>query len=68
MKVSEVIKALQEMEKSYGDLQLTISIDFKKSDLLDDKDVQVINAENLFFGYDQFNDKSDEINIRSFPY
>ena len=68
MKVSEVIKALQEMGKSYGDLQLTISIDFKKSDLLDDKDVQVINAENLFFGYDQFNDKSDEINIRSFPY
>ena len=68
MKVSEVIKALQEMEKSYGDLQLTISIDFKKSDLLEDKDVQVINAENLFFGYDQFDDKSDEINIRSFPY
>ena len=68
MKVSEVIQSLQEMKNIYGDLPLTISIHFKKSELLDYEDNQVLGAENLFFGYDQYTDKSDEINIRSFPY
>ena len=70
--ISEVIKTLQVMEESYGDLPVTISIDFKKSKLKtileSEEDNVVISSDDLYFGYDQFKDKSDEINIRSFPY
>jgi hypothetical protein len=67
IKVSEVIKALQDMKDAYGDLPVTISIDCKQSGLKEGSE-KVFTSEVLFFGYDQFNDQSDEINIRSFPY
>lgn len=58
-KTSEVITTLQEMVKSYGDLPFTISMH---------SDSVVVNSEVIYFGYDQFDNKSDEINIRNFPY
>lgn len=72
MKISKVIKTLQEMQSAYGDLPLTITIDFKKSEMQEtlnsDEDNVIISCDDLYFGYDQFKDRSDEINIRSFPY
>ena len=67
-KVSEVIKTLQSMQDAYGDLPVSIAVHFKKSELLTEDDNHVVSVDELYFGYDQFKEKSDEINIRSFPY
>ncbi len=67
VKVSEVIKALQDMKDAYGDLPVTISIDCNNPNLTKGSE-KVFTSEVLFFGYDKFEDRPDEINIRSFPY
>lgn len=67
-KVSEVIKNLEIMQAAYGDLPVSIAIHFNKSELLTEGDNSVVSTENLYFGYDQYSEKSDEISIRSFPY
>ena len=67
-KVSEIIGILQSMQDVYGDLPVTISVHFNKSELSMEGDNQIVSADKLHFGYDQYNEDSDEINIRSFPY
>ena len=62
MKVSEVINELEKMKLTWGDLSVSISVTYPKG-----SEIEVMNAEQLFFGYDQYEDH-DEINIRSFPY
>ncbi len=63
MRVSKLIKALEDMKDSYGDLQISLSMAFPKND----EDGIITENESIFLGYDQFEDH-DEINIRTFPY
>ncbi len=66
-KVSEVIKSLQYMQDVYGDLPVSIAIHFNSKQLRT-KENHVVSADKLFFGYDQYDKKPNEINIRSFPH
>ena len=65
MKVSELIKSLEEMKETYGDLDVTLSLitpiqkNFKGEDVMESK--------VIFVSYMQMEEK-DEINLRSFPY
>lgn len=65
---SEIIRNLQKMIDAYGDLPVTITIAFKKSELQQDDDNVLISSEELFIALDEFKDRSNEINIRSFIY
>ncbi len=64
MKVSELIKALQAMQESYGDLKVSITV---HDGPVTNTPAKIMSSEDIFLGYDQMEDH-DEINIRSFPY
>ena len=55
-KVSELIKSLQYMKDTYGDLPVNISTNKQQA------------SEKIYIGYDQFEDKGDEISISDFPF
>lgn len=57
MKVKELIKALQEMEEIYGNLEVSITVD----------NGVVTSTNDIFLGYNQFENHS-EIDLRNFPY
>ena len=63
MKVSKLITTLQEMERSYGDLEVSITLSYP----VGETETGIVSETNIFIGYDQHEDH-DEINIRSFPY
>lgn len=68
MKVSEAIKVLTDMQNAYGDLDFTITMSGKKSELVGQEDGFLLGSIEVFFGYDQYKDQPDEINVRNFPY
>ena len=56
-KVEDIIKSLQHMKDTYGNLFVNISTN-RKQDV----------SEQIFLRYEQFQDKHDEISISDFPY
>ena len=68
MKVSEVIKVLGDMQQAYGDLKVIITVHSDELNIINSDKSTLLSTEKIFFGYDQYQDSEDEINIRSFPY
>lgn len=64
MKVSEMIASLLAMEKTYGDLEVCVSLEVKK----DMKKGQIISESDLTFSYNQMDEEKEEIGIQNFPY
>ena len=66
MKVSEVIKTLQFMQDSYGDLLVNLSVGMPPDKLN-------VNSTTIYFRYEQYSKEDnieahDEISISDFPY
>ena len=59
MKVSELVKTLESMWETYGDLDVTMHI------ATDNRNV--LRSDTIIVGYDQYED-GDKIDIRDFPY
>ena len=65
MKVSALVKSLQYMQETYGDLLVNISVDTPST--------EVISSNEIFIRYEQYPkegevEKHDEVSISSFPY
>jgi hypothetical protein len=66
MKVSELIRGLQSMQESYGDLKVNLSVGMKPDQLN-------VNSTTIFLRCEQYADNCeekahDEISISDFPY
>jgi hypothetical protein len=64
MKVSEMISELLAMEKTYGDLDVCVSLEVNR----DMEKGQIVSEENLTFSYNQMSEEKEEIGIQNFPY
>lgn len=60
MKTSELIEALENIESTYGDLQVVMRFAAGQGDIRVD--------ESIHFSHDQYTDKPDEIAIQNFIY
>lgn len=59
MKISELIRGLEYTKNEYGDLEVSLTVEHEGKLFYDD---------DIFIGYEQYENSNDEINLRNFPY
>jgi hypothetical protein len=65
MKVSKLVKTLEDFQNSFGDLEVTLSSEYPET--TPPGVSRIIWSEHIFVGVDG-GENGDEINIRNFPY